>query len=315
MRFILACGMAMLPFLGNACDVCGIFLGVQPHDRTTSYSLLWRFRHLEGTIPNLSKALPKHGGHSGAIASASARSHYRELYQVAELRGDIWWGQRFATLVSLPLVNNYRAVDGIISNDVYGLGDPLIIGRYLLVNTRCTTTEERTVHRLMLGGGAKFPLGAHDLTYNDREVDHDQQPGTGSWDWLASAEYMVRRGRNGASFTAIGRWNGADSEAHRMGHGLSTTVDLFRRWDLGENWKVMPSLGAYHELSGKDVIDGVTDDGTGGSTLFASAGTRVWWRSIGLQVIFQRAVAHDLGDEMIPNKERMVLGLTYNIVK
>ncbi|HRH39796.1 MAG TPA: hypothetical protein PK760_15710, partial [Flavobacteriales bacterium] len=223
--------------------------------------------------------------------------------------------QRFATLISLPLVNNYSAVNGVIRNDVYGMGDPLIIGRYLVANTKCKSTDLRTVHRVMLGAGGKIPLARHNVTYNNTEVDMDQQPGTGTWDALASAEYMVRRGRNGASVSAIGRRNSSNAEDHRMGHGISTTVEFFRRWDLNERLKLMPSLGVYHELYGKDAMNGEAVQGTGSSTLFAHAGSRVWWRSWAFSATFQLAVARSLGEQMIPNRERVVVGLTYNLIR
>lgn len=313
MKTILVAWMALLlPSIGLACDVCGIFLGIQPHDRANSFSLLYRYRHLEGMVPGVTKALPKHGGH-GAEAASTGSSLYRELYMVAELRADIWLSQRFSLLASVPLVNNYQAVNGVIAADVYGMGDPLLIGRYLMVNTKCTSLEERTVHRVQMGGGLKLPLGPSDLAYRGEPVNTDLQPGTGSWDALGTAEYMVRRGRNGASLAFIGRYNGEDADGMRLGHGLSTTAELFRRWDIGENWKLMPSLGAYWELTGRDAYHGTDVEGTGGSTLFASAGARAWWRSWGVQAIGQFAVARDIGQWMVPNKERFVIGLTYNL--
>ena len=315
MKCILVAWAALwLPSISMGCDVCGIFLGIQPHDRTSSFSLLWRYRHLEGTLPgSLALSAPKHGGHDHG-SSTSGGTHYRELYQVVEFRGDLWWSQRFATLVSVPLVNNYRAVDGIIRNDVYGVGDALFITRYLLVNTKCLTPDERTVHRVLLGAGAKLPLGRSDMTYNGEPVDIDQQPGTGTWDLLATAEYMVRRGRHGGSLSMIGRYNGTNAEEYQLGHGLSTTIETFRRWDFGANWKLMPSLGMYHELSGRDAMGGESVPGTGSSTLFTHATARVWWRSWGLSGTFQYAVARSSGDLMIPNRERIVIGLTYNLV-
>ncbi|MBK7384962.1 MAG: hypothetical protein IPI81_16740 [Flavobacteriales bacterium] len=313
MKHLFAAWLALwLPVIGLGCDVCGIFLGIQPHDRTTSFSLLWRYRHLEGSLPGSTLALPKHGSDN---ATLTGDTHYRELYQVAEFRGDIWWSQRFATLVSIPMVNNYRAVNGVIRNDVYGMGDPFILGRYLLVNTKCLTMDERTVHRVMLGAGAKFPLGAHATSYNGEQVEVDQQPGTGSLDLLGSAEYMVRRGKYGGSLSVIGRYNGTNDMEHRMGHGISTTTELFRRFDIGEVWKVMPSLGVYHELAGKDALSGDPVQGTGSSTLFTHVGVRVWWRSWGFSSTYQHAVARSLGEQMIPNKERVVVGLTYNLIR
>lgn len=313
--FLAAWMLLLLPSTGLPCDVCGIFLGVQPNDRTSSISLLWRYRHLEGTLPTtVPAAVPKHGGHSHAETTPTADVHYRELYQVAELRADLWLTERWALLVSVPAVNNYRAVDGVIGSDIYGLGDPLLIGRYQVANTKCLTTDERTVHRLLVGAGANVPLGRTDRTYKGYAVDVDQQPGTGSWDALATLEYRVRRGRNGAGLTAIGRYNGANSDTYRLGHGLSTTAEVFRRWDFGEHTKWMPSVGLYHELAGMDAEDGTTVQGTGSSTLFTHVGSRVWWRSWGLSATFQLAVAHSLGDRMVPNRERVVLGISYNLV-
>ncbi|MCW5900434.1 MAG: hypothetical protein KIT10_14310 [Flavobacteriales bacterium] len=123
---------------------------------------------------------------------------------------------------------------------------------------------------------------------------------------------MRRRGRHGAAFTMIGRANGSNAQAYRIGHGMSTTAEFFRRWDLGGSTKLMPSFGVYHELTGRDVegIDHVA--GTGGSTFFAHVGFRMWWRSWGFQAMFQKAMAHDLGQLMVPNRERIVSGISYN---
>lgn len=307
MKPLFALLVALLPSVASACDVCGIFLGVQPNDRSSSIALLYRYRHLEGAVG--SPGLAKHGGHGAAAPGAV----YRELYQVAELRAELWLTERFSAMAALPTVNNYQAVGGIIRADVYGMGDPLLLARYLVANTRCTTNDERTVHRLLLGAGAKLPLGRRDLVYRDDEVARDLQPGTGTWDALLSAEYSVRRLRNGASLTAIGRINGTDADAARMGHGLSTTVEAFRRYDLNDNLKLMPSLGLYHELSGKDAQSGEAVAGTGSSTLFTHAAARVWWRSWAFMGIFQYAVARQLGELMVPNRERVILGLTYNL--
>jgi hypothetical protein len=309
--------LLLLPNLAQACDVCGIFLGIQPHDRTSSVSLLYRYRQLEGDLLSTTSkmAAPKHGGHGVAGVPLTGNDHYQELYQVVELRADIWLSDRIAVLASVPAVNNYRAVNGYISSDIYGMGDPLVIGRYLVANTKCLTEEERIVHRLMLGSGVKLPLGRTDVRYQDALVAVDQQPGTGSWDLLATMEYMVRHGRNGAALNMVGRYNGSNADDYQLGHGLSTTAEVFRRWDFGEHVKFMPSLGLYHELSGKDAENDVVVQGTGSSTLFTHVGSRVWWRSWMLSATFQYAVAYETGDLMVPNKMRFVTGITYNLIK
>ena len=69
MKHILAVWMALLlPFTSIGCDVCGIFLGIQLHDRTSSFSLFWRYRRLEGTLPGtLALGVPKHDGSVKAL--------------------------------------------------------------------------------------------------------------------------------------------------------------------------------------------------------------------------------------------------------
>lgn len=301
---------ALLATGAHACDVCGIFLGIQPNDRASSIGLLYRYRHLQGTLPTalLPKTGPKHGDHGTATATGQAL--HNEQFLVAELRADLWLTGRFNVMAALPVVNNYQAVDGIVRADVYGLGDALLLPRYLVANTRAGTGEERTVHRLLLGAGAKLPLGRTDLRYNDAPVAHDLQPGTGTWDALLSAEYSLRRGRNGASLQAITRLNSADRDGHRMGHGVNATLECFRRYDAGAG-KLLPSLGVYLELAGKDAHRGLAVDGTGGSTLFTHAGARVWWRSWSIMGAFQYAIARQLGELMVPNRERAIIGLSY----
>ena len=294
-----------------ACDVCGIFLGIQPNDRSTSFGLYYRFRHLEGDLGGIS--LLKHGGgHSGEAAAAP--SHYAEQYQVLEARADIWFTQRFALMASVPVVNNYQSVDGYATADVYGIGDPFVLGRFVVANTRCLTDAPRTVHRVTLGVGVKFPLGRTDMEFAEASVPHDLQPGTGTWDALASAEYMVRRNKVGGSLAVFGRYNGSDRNAYQLGHGLSTTAEAFYQVPLGSfTWA--PSLGGYVEHTGMDHSDGTVVDGTGSTTLFTHAGSRMWWHSWMLSVNHQLAVARSTGEWMVPNRQRVIVGITYNLIR
>jgi len=295
----------------RACDVCGIFLGIQPNDRSTSFGLYYRFRHLEGDLGGLS--LLKHGG-SHAGESQTVADHYTEQYQVLEFRADVWITPRLAVMAAVPLVNNYQSVAGYARADLYGVGDPFLLGRYVIANTRCLMDAPRTVHRVTLGAGVKLPLGRTDMTYADAPVVHDLQPGSGTWDALASAEYMVRRNKVGGSLTVFGRCNGNDRNAYQLGHGLSTTAETFYQVPIRSiTWA--PSVGAYMEHTGIDHRDGAVVQGTGSTTLFAHAGSRVWWRSWALSANYQYALARSMGEWMVPNRQRVIVGITYNLIR
>jgi hypothetical protein len=299
-----ALAIATLPSFG--CDVCGMFMSLQPHDRTSTIGLSWRMRYREGTYTTTGFSEAKHGG-----TTAPVNSLYREIYQVADLRADLWFGNRFAVFGSLPLVNNYQSVNGATTADLYGIGDAMVIGRYLVAGTLCGPKETRARHRFMLGAGAKLPTGACDRTYNGEAVGPDLQPGTGTVDLLGSLEYLYRKGVWGAGLNAIGRYNGEHND-YRFGHGLNLTAEAFRLFE-GGTFRIMPSAGGYLELAAQDEEFGEPVTGTGGPTLFTHLSSRVWWRSWSLGITWQHALVDQQGTLMVPNRERVIIGINYNL--
>lgn len=306
--------MRMVP--GTACDQCGCGLlqGIQPHDRANNFGLQWRMRYLHGdmTVPAVTTALAKHAGHGTATTTSTRNSDYTEVYQALELRGQVWLARRFSVLAAIPLVNNYQSVDNVRHADVYEIGDPMILGRYAVLSSRCGPDSAGIRYRLSVGAGAKIPLGRHDVVQYGETLDHDLQPGTGTWDGLLSLEFMLRGARWGGSLATVGRYNGVNDEGHRMGHALSGTAEVFRSFTFGKiTW--YPSAGGYVETALPDRHEGEEMAGTGGSTVFTHVGTRVWWRSFGISFTWQHALLQDQGELMIPNRERFIAGITYNI--
>jgi hypothetical protein len=313
-RSLVLGAILLVSLWATACDVCGIYLGVLPNDRRTSVGLFWRSRYMSGTtlLPNTSPMLQlKHGDHV-APGVPTTEVPMTELVNVLELRADVRMTQRLFVLASLPLTNTYRSVNGYRVLDEYGIGDPFLLLRYQLVNTRCKTDDVRTVHRLLVGAGPKFPVGRHDLRIDDQLASPDIQLGTGSWDLLATAEYAVRRDRTGGGVSAIYRHNTANSNGHRMGHGLSITSEVFHRFG-GDTLSCAPVLGAYTEFMGKDAMDRVMLPGTGGTTFFGHAGMRLWWKQFAFSAFYQPAFLNNEGADITPTRHRVVMGLTYNI--
>lgn len=318
-RAFLLGALLLNAFPGQACDQCGCGLlqGIQPHDRANNFSLQWRMRYLHGNItePVSITSLAKHGGHSTGTASTTTKvSDYTEVYQAMELRGQFWLGERFSIIGAVPLVNNYQSVDNVRHADVYQVGDPMVLGRYVLFSSRCGPDSNAVRYRFTVGAGAKVPLGRHDVVQYGETLDHDLQPGTGTWDGLMSLEFMLSGARWGTSLSAVGRYNSTNDEGHRMGHALSGTAEVFRAFTFGPV-KWYPSAGGYVEAALPDRHDGATMAGTGGSTLFTHVSTRVWWRSFGILFTWQHALLQDQGELMIPNRERVVAGITYNFNK
>lgn len=293
------------------CDVCGIFLGIQPNDRTSSFGLVYRMRYLEGRFePPRTAVLTKHGG----ADDLPVPTHRTETYQALELRADIRLGQRWSLLGILPVVNNYASSNGRVDADIYGVADPTVLARWIAVNTKQKADTVRWRHRFTIGAGGKLPVGRTTMRYDEQLVDHDLQPGTGTFDGVLSLEYLVRHNGWGAGFSSIGRWNAANNEGFRAGHGVNGTLELFRVFEGGHvQW--MPLVGAYAEVMAQDRLAGIDDAATGGRTFFSHMGARLWWRSFGGHVLWQHALRHDQGRDMMPDRERLVLGLTYLLRK
>lgn len=290
------------------CDVCGIFLNVQPNDRSTQFGLLYRMRSLSRDFGAPGVTLLKHGG----TQAGAAQHQVRELVQALELRADVRLAEKWAVLVAVPGVNTYQGVNGFKRYDEYGLGDPFAIVRYQVLNTKRTAADTTggLVHRMQFGMGVKAPLGRTDVAYNGERLHPDAQPGTGSWDALVSLEYALRGRRNGLLFSALGRINSTDRYGTRLGHTASATLDLFRSFGRGAV-QVLPTVGGYLEWAGHDDEQGAVRHETGGTTWFATAGLRTYWKRWMLSATYQKALGWDIGDEMTATDQRAVVGLSY----
>ena len=72
---------------------------------------------------------------------------------------------------------------------INGLGDVTVLGLYTVYQTKKDSTV--LVHTLQAGAGVKAPTGKYDAE-NRQSVNPSFQVGTGSWDYMLAAEYVIR---------------------------------------------------------------------------------------------------------------------------
>lgn len=256
----------------------------------------------------LPESATKHAGHGGSELMFGT---YKEIYNVYEMRGRMFIGQRFYVLGMLPYVNNYRSINGQTQYDVSGIGDPMAMANYQLFNTKCYEDSIRFIHRLTVGAGVKAPMGRTDIVVDGETPDLDMQPGSGSWDILFSLEYILRYNKTGGNLNLVYRKNTANPEGYQYGDASSLRLDLFHMIET-KSVTIMPSIGVYTEYTDPDVTDSEKVNGTGGYSAFATIGAKVFIKNVVLHGLYQRAVHNDVGMLQVPNYDRLIVGLTYN---
>lgn len=309
---ILTILLSLSVMIAMACDQCscGLLLGVQPHDHASNIGLQWRMRYLQGERAGaLPVQIPKHGGHDHGAGGTLER--IEEFYAVTELFGQAWLSDRFSLSGSLPVLRNSRMVNGENTARLTGIGDPMLLARYAVLGSTTGLDTAVVRHRLTVGLGVKVPLGRTDVSWQGERLDHDFQPGTGTWDGLLSLEYMVRGRQWGASASVLGRYNGGAADGHRMGNSATITAELFRIIPV-KGVKLLPSVGGYVEMARPESNYGVQEEDTGGNVLFSHLGLRLWWANLGLAATWQHALINDLGTAMTPNRERFTAGISYS---
>lgn len=210
----------------SACDVCSLYAGISPNDYKNTIGFYYRSRLMSGMYGTPSNGFHlKHG-------NADEKDKYRgkqlkEIYNVYEMRGSLFFKDRFQVMFSLPLVNNYRSVSEYTDFDIWGVGDPVVMFNGIIWATP-SVSESKWKHRLIGGAGIKAPLGKTDKVYIDVPADIDIQPGTGSWDYLLNIDYSVRKVTGwGFQMNYIYRVNTYNNEKIAYGNFLNVTGNVF----------------------------------------------------------------------------------------
>ena len=207
-------------------------------------------------------------------------------------------------------VHGGGAVNEVVERgDADGIGDLTTMLQWRVLNNRETGTEAALL------GGAKAPTGAHDRVDRGGEIfELEFQPGSGSWDWMIGAALTQRAGRwsfdanalytfagDGALDTNLGdrfqynlavSWRVVDGGGYGRGRGghmhLGAPLPEPMYHGAGRSLKddhiepvasVGPSLDLVLELNGerhaRQIIAGVEDENSGGTTVYLAPGARL----------------------------------------
>ncbi|MBS1637956.1 MAG: hypothetical protein JST26_18735 [Bacteroidetes bacterium] len=317
--FLILLILAVNPFRGRACDICGGFMGITPYDNQSSICLMHRYRIFNGyrNYNQKSQFFPQgayykvaHGGSAAAgdsVITKTYSSRDYESYKVYELRAKYFIHHRVELNAFIPL-NDIKSKTNNITTSHIGLGDPSVFAGFHILKPGEKTWKQR----LISGVGIKLPLGnyyAHDQFSN--RIPFLLQPGTGSVDGFVYVNYIVSYKKTGFSTNSNFKMNGQNDYQERIGNSFSEFLNVFYRHKFGQV-TVIPSVQAYFEYTKGVYVKRQLQPGTKMNSLLIGPGLDLFYKNISINCSFQFCAWEKVEPDDLQNAGRMVIGLCYN---
>jgi hypothetical protein len=233
----------------------------------------------------------------------------REQYVVIELQAEYVLNQRWSVMGSLPYLSTNAWIDNSLNSQLASAGDPWIMVRHMLFSSD-KTGKSAFNHRLTLGSGLKFPLGNTTLKYEGESIPFDMQPGSVSYDLLASLDYLLRWKSIGFSVAGVYKYNGENLSEYRFGNTMQMNVQTFA---LLKNEKrfLMPFAGLYYEYAAQDWHRKEEISETGGDVLFMGAGAEIGSNKLSFRCSLQKGIHDHLKNSNVPARWRYTAGIQF----
>lgn len=307
-----------------ACDLCSIYMNLEPNDLKNSFGMNYRKRTFKSTfeIFENSTTNTKHGSGDTDVLNATSQV---ELYNTVDLWVNHFIGSRVQLFATVSLSDNsYSENDSLLYN-ISGLGDISIVSKYLLYNTMATDSSKFSV-RLLLGGGIKIPTGSFNKSYTVTpftdykgntvfqepysELDPHLQPGTGSLDFILTQEFQIRYNKLGFSTNNSYRINTRNKNDFRFANRLNSNNYFFYLLKMGD-FTFTPIAGISLEYSKRDQFKDRAYLNSGGSVIFQNIGLKTYYKNLALGASFWAPLRQQLNDHQLQNKNRINFDLTY----
>ncbi|MBK8847392.1 MAG: hypothetical protein IPO27_12940 [Bacteroidetes bacterium] len=296
----------------HACDFCNCYLGLNPQYKKNIVGLRYHSMRYHGTHHNLSE-----------FADANlSQSHFWEKRNILELYGQLYPVQKLQLIFSLPYIYNAEGTSskgedamnghhhGEAESDepIKGIGDPIVIAHYQLFN-KTNMDSSKLSHRLFAGGGIKFPTGKYKLGVNGNPLERMHQPGTGSWDFIASTSYLGKINRVGFNVNASYLIATINSESFQYGNKLNANAIVYYQFNVNK-MQLNPSTGVFVEQAGKDWNENYYISNSGGTITYAHAALDFYFNKISINTAFQLPVSQTLNMPQPEMKFRIITGIS-----
>ncbi|NDI98389.1 transporter [Flavobacterium sp. LaA7.5] len=193
--------------------------------------------------------------------------------------------------------------------EISGLGDITVLGLYTVYQTKKDTAAY--YHTLQAGAGIKMPTGEYNSA-NNGSVNPSFQVGTGSWDYLLAAEYIVKHRSLGLNAMINYTFKTENNDNYRFGNQWNYAATLFYVVEKPK-YTLVPQIGLAGEIYAANKQFGETLPDTDGNILFGKAGIEAGYGSFSAGVNAMLPVSQNLTGGKVEANYRWSVNINYSL--
>ncbi len=288
--------IAMVFTLNNSfagCDMCSLYMGLHPNQVKNGISLKYRYSLYETSSSHV---------HNGVVHSTNPQTR---TFQTIETWAQLNLGRKMQVVVMLPFSMNSVEEKGLVMDAYNYIGDVQGLFRYQIYKTE---SKNEVVSRVVIGVGLKAPTGKYNINSNSGYLDQHIQTGTGSWDVIYNAGYLLKYKKISFNEEILYRMNTENNLNYQFADRFSSNSTLY--YTLGNNTiSIIPSLGYLLEFAKEDQLNDQAIINTNGTSHYLVAGVDSYYKMLNFNLNFQKAFVENLRDTQTSNKYRFIIGL------
>ena len=280
-KYIVFMALSLISMSTYACEICGCgvgnyYIGLLPNFKHSFFGVRYQFRSFDTRM------------------ALDPTQFSKDNYRTMEVWGGFNIGKRWQVLAFIPYNVSHQVSDEG-RTDRSGLGDIAMMANYKLFDIRSSSSGNKlTTQRLWLGAGLKVPTGKFNIDPNDPDVASaaNTQIGSGSTDIVLTLTHQLQSGRFGVNTNIGYKVNTVNGNKYLFGNRFNINSFVFYSVAAGRN-TITPNVGLMYENAGKNKLDGVVLDQTGGHLLAAAGGVEFGMGRISIGGNLQMPVAQD----------------------
>ncbi|MBF00978.1 transporter [Flavobacterium coralii] len=190
-----------------------------------------------------------------------------------------------------------------------GAGDVTVLGFYKLYQTQKDSAVFN--HMLQAGAGIKAPTGKYDST-NNGSVNPSFQLGTGSWDYLLAAEYIITHKKMGLNTMVNYTIKTKNDKEYRFGNQWNYAATLFYLIEKPQ-FTVVPQTGIAGEIYDANKQYGEELPDTEGRALFGKLGVEARYDKFSVGLNAMLPLSQNLTGGKVEANYRWSVNINYSL--